>query len=129
MEDFGAATRAVAVGELAILAIGAVLNGGLIYAVVRERLFRRKIDQAALVEILGSALFCTFLALTYATTLVNGGFAGSTGFIVCQLQGLIITVFMGMMVTGHCLMARERYVKIVLERELTDGSLLQPRWD
>ena len=119
MEEFDAAKRAVAVVELVVLAAGATLNCGLIYAVVRERLYRRKIDQAALVEISGSALFCTFFFATFVTTLANGGFSGPTGFMVCQLQGLTINIFMGLLLAGHFLLARERYTKIVLERELT----------
>ena len=56
------------------------------YGIVKERLYRKKIDLASLITIFGMGAFSIFHSLTIAMFLANDGFEGVFGMALCGVQ-------------------------------------------
>ncbi|KAJ3090524.1 hypothetical protein HK102_003457 [Quaeritorhiza haematococci] len=107
------------VANIIILFIGCILNGILLYTLIKARrsLRRRHDIPPSLVLITGLFTWALTQLVAYVCELANGGLIHNTfGILICQFQVITIALTVGIALSGHMLLALERYKTIIQNR-------------
>ncbi|KAJ3086482.1 hypothetical protein HK102_013064 [Quaeritorhiza haematococci] len=115
-------SNAVSITHMAIASLGVLLNGILLFSIIkdRRRLQQRRNDFLGCLMLIG-ALFIWSLTLFigYIGVIANNGITDdAVGSFICNFQGFGLHLVTGVAVNGHMILGMERHSTIILNQHV-----------
>ncbi|KAJ3086480.1 hypothetical protein HK102_013062 [Quaeritorhiza haematococci] len=120
--------NAVSIAHLAIASLGLLLNGILLFSIVKERRRiqpRRNDFLPCLILISSLFIWSLTLFIGYTGVIANKGITDdAVGSFICNFQGFGIHVVTGVAISGHVILAMERHGTIVLNQPMPAKAVM-----